>query len=783
MKHKKLIGLLTTIAISMSSVTAFAGFWDVASDASYSNALERVSALGIINGTGDGAFSPDDAVTREQFATMVVKAAGLQEKAAALKGSSVFIDVDPYGWSSGYINEAVEKSYIAGRADNRFYPQDNISYAEACTILVKALGYSDTDISGTWPKSYIEKAKTLGISSGINIGTNASLPRWAAALMINNLLDINVKSSSTTAKTFAESTGTYSDAFIFANAQTNSKLLYNQILTDKGIYYTSDGMQLELSGKYRFVIDEDKILYAYNTNANVLKISVDSIIDNKITYTDNGVSKNLTLPDKTSYYYQGSKQNYDTVKSAIQTKSSIIMVYNKDNTGFENALVFDPVVSKPYVVQGLGADANIPEQYNPGSKPFIAKGVDDDNVSIDGKTLTISNLELYDVLYNVTDIWGGNRYVLLVRNKIKGTIDSILPDKAAPTKVTVDGTQYTLSEYFNASKLNTSSGSFKIDDGVILVRDSGGKVVDIYNRDHGDYSNYALVLNSSYYLSSSTESNGKMLYKVTLLHYDGTTDIYDIDTNPIDYKGKLVKFEKTLDKKVTISKDDVIDYMDTDVMQYHTFDKNAGTLDGDYISDNAVIFNLISNVSGEAARAEVIDLDQIPAGKYYPKKILYYVKAGIFNDITLLVTSDILDNQEKQGVVTATSGSGQTKTYTILIDGTLYTYTGINIPTVLAGSILRLQMKNDKVSEIEDTLSPVVDSRKVDAIDSKRIKINGIVYWFSNTATVYLKDSNGNVKKIYSDDVDLSETYTSVKVYLKQDDFYDGKVTTVVITE
>ena len=126
-------------------------------------------------------------------------------------GTSIFPDVKETAWSSGYINEAIDKGYITGMTDGRFHPADYISYAQICTILVKALGYTDQDITGQWPQNYISKASLLGLTKGVNLKSNDKTPRWAAVTMINNLLDTEVKSSGTgtASQTFIEATGFY----------------------------------------------------------------------------------------------------------------------------------------------------------------------------------------------------------------------------------------------------------------------------------------------------------------------------------------------------------------------------------------------------------------------------------------------------------------------------------------------------------------------------------------------------------------------------------------------
>lgn len=772
MKSKKIIAIISALAITISSIPAYAAFKDVSTDASYTKSLDRVSSLGIINGTGDGNFSPYDSVTREQFATMIVKAAGLASNADNLKGSSIFIDVDPYGWSTGYINAAVGKGLITGMPDNRFYPESGITFAQACTILVKALGYTDTDLQGTWPKNYIEKAKILGLATGINMVSNDNVPRWAAAVMIDNLLDTQTKSvAAGTSKTFAESTGTYVDGFIFSNPQTNSKLLPNQIQTDSGIYYVPDGMKLDLGGKYRFVVDGDNIVYAYNTNAQVINMSVDSIIDTQVTYKANGVTSTMTLPDKATYYYQGAKINYTDLKSKIQAKSSIVMVYNDDKTGFDYGLVYDPVVSRPYIALADASGIKLPAELNLSNTTIVT----------DGKTITTNDLEDHDVLYSVSDIWGGNRHILMVRNQIDGTITDILPDKISPKSIQLDSKNYDLGNYFDVSKINATSGSFKLDDKVTLLLGNDGKAVDVYSKDLGDISKYAVVVNTGYILSDAIGSTGKIVYNATLMLTDGSTYTYKVDQNAAALKGKLVTYQKLDDERVYIEE---VEYPDLDTTNDHYFAVDERTLDGGYIAKNAKIFNIVSNDQGTAATVNLLDLSDIPRGNVQPAKILYVNKAGAFNDINLIVTQDLFDQKYKLATVKSASGGGSNKNYTLLIDGKEYNFTGPNIPTVTVGSVFNVKMVNGKIDSIVENKTADVETQIIQAVDSQRIKIGSNIYWLGNTSNIYLIDSlDGSIKSIGTDDIDTSLTYAKISVYYDKNPYYGGKVATIVLTE
>ena len=72
---KKVISAIAALAVSASSIVAFAaGYPDVPETASYKQAVTELTALGIVEGTDNGTFEPDQNVTRAQIAKMIVAA-------------------------------------------------------------------------------------------------------------------------------------------------------------------------------------------------------------------------------------------------------------------------------------------------------------------------------------------------------------------------------------------------------------------------------------------------------------------------------------------------------------------------------------------------------------------------------------------------------------------------------------------------------------------------------------------------------------------------------------
>lgn len=98
--------------------------------------IATTQAYGIINGYDDLTFGPDDVLTREQMAVMIVKAAQLNPAATA----SIFTDADQISeWAREAVCNSTGNGVMNGYPDGSFRPQVNASRAEAVTVIVNAL--------------------------------------------------------------------------------------------------------------------------------------------------------------------------------------------------------------------------------------------------------------------------------------------------------------------------------------------------------------------------------------------------------------------------------------------------------------------------------------------------------------------------------------------------------------------------------------------------------------------------------------------------------------------
>jgi len=166
-------------------------------------AIEKLAAMGVINGMGDGTFGPNQTMTRAQFCTIVVKALGIKPQE-----SRAFSDVPSGQWYSGYVGAAHANGIVNGFGGGKFNPGGTITRQEAATMVVRAakvLGQNTAaaNATGTLSRfsdsakvaSYAKEPLAYCYDSGIltaekTIQPTKAILRCEIAQMVYNLLKI-----------------------------------------------------------------------------------------------------------------------------------------------------------------------------------------------------------------------------------------------------------------------------------------------------------------------------------------------------------------------------------------------------------------------------------------------------------------------------------------------------------------------------------------------------------------------------------------------------------------
>lgn len=159
-------------------------------DAELQKVVNRLNALGVVQGYGDGDFKVDQTINRAEFATLITRIRGLEQGAKFAQYQSTFTDVNSSDWFAGFVNVASGQEIIKGFPDKSFKPKNDVTYAEAVTMLIRALGY-EPSVKGVWPNNMIAKASELNIAKSITAPNNAAT-RGDIFKMIDNALRVKL---------------------------------------------------------------------------------------------------------------------------------------------------------------------------------------------------------------------------------------------------------------------------------------------------------------------------------------------------------------------------------------------------------------------------------------------------------------------------------------------------------------------------------------------------------------------------------------------------------------
>ncbi len=138
------LGLVTgTVApIVMMSTPAYSqsSFPDVPSNYWAAPFISELAARGVIVGFENGAFRPEQSVTRAEFASMISKAFNKPR----VREPIIFVDVPTNNWAATPIQRAYTTGFMAGYPGNVFRPSENIPRSQVLVSLTSGLNYAPT---------------------------------------------------------------------------------------------------------------------------------------------------------------------------------------------------------------------------------------------------------------------------------------------------------------------------------------------------------------------------------------------------------------------------------------------------------------------------------------------------------------------------------------------------------------------------------------------------------------------------------------------------------------
>lgn len=222
----------TAVESNFSIVREKGTYDDVPSNHKNYNAIKQLSIDGILAGDGTGKFRPNDSITRAEFVKMLYFAFNLSPVSSRDSRSS-FTDVELGHWAYTYIMSALNNQIINGKGNGKFTPNDPVTFEEAAKMLVCIKGWGDTaEQNGGWSGGgYITVANNNNFFDSTSVANNnykRNASRADVAQMFFNALKKTSNAVGKADKTYTVNghklyaykydTGYYVDAYSAMNA-------------------------------------------------------------------------------------------------------------------------------------------------------------------------------------------------------------------------------------------------------------------------------------------------------------------------------------------------------------------------------------------------------------------------------------------------------------------------------------------------------------------------------------------------------------------------------------
>ena len=188
---KKILALVLAFACAFT-MFASAAFTDQADIKVKSDVVDTLVSLGIVEGFEDGSFQPNATVTRAQMAKMIyVLRTGKSDASAYNDDKTSFTDIGSH-WARGYIKYCQSLGIIAGKSNTKFVPNEKVTAQEAAKMLLVTLGYDATKaglVGTNWAAKTNALADENGLLEDVNTSFTSACPRQYAAQLIYNAID------------------------------------------------------------------------------------------------------------------------------------------------------------------------------------------------------------------------------------------------------------------------------------------------------------------------------------------------------------------------------------------------------------------------------------------------------------------------------------------------------------------------------------------------------------------------------------------------------------------
>ena len=271
-------------------------------------AIAVLKKAGIITGYSADSddFKVEKNVKRSEFATMIVKAMGLEASAKALATVPTgFKDVPTNHWANGYIAVAKQQGFVNGYTDGTFRPDRQISYQDMATMLTIALGQAE--VGTVYPAGYIVKAQQLGLFNNVDTPSYKDMAtRGNVFIMLHNMINCKEFGKRKIVK-----------AIVLENSRVE-KMDADEVVVEviKVVQEANwvEGNRTKRGDQHKYKLDKDLKLDAEDLLGKVIDLTTnkdDQIVDVKVDTTYDYVDGAITNVDAKKFGVEG--KNYSAL--------------------------------------------------------------------------------------------------------------------------------------------------------------------------------------------------------------------------------------------------------------------------------------------------------------------------------------------------------------------------------------------------------------------------------------------------------------------------------------
>ena len=598
--QKKVLSLVLCVAVMLSVMVLGAGaaFSDQ-DQIENTEAVNMCSALNIIGGYEDGSFHPERNIKRSEITKMICVALnGGKEPNVSTNVVPTFNDVRGTSaeWAEGYIESCVAQGIVSGVGGGRFAPDGNVTGTQLAKMLLVSLGYNSDNEGFTgnaWETNVNVRAAQKGLYAGLeSLDTSSAVTRDQAAQMVWNAMnayEVEYKTTIVTDEngqlvtqiTVQDKVDSFFGRITLMEDKYEAQILTGTFNGNYDTGATAKEGYIDVAGNdfpYDFALsnigEEVNVLWKDNRTEGTPEQ-----LDEKDTvygvYLTGGTTVYYTTKDAIQEVDQANKKiKFGDVKyDYLENQGNIVTNYGTGSValtyGNLNALDIQSGDAIKFVCND---DGDIVSAYVTASNLYKVTSVTSSKVSLFTLgAIDIEGNDIYDGIAKddvvvATQYYDADKndatFVIEKAETVEGTITAYTNKNGvptAPTKVSIDGTEYKIEQ--DALQANLT------DDSIVNLTDHVGTtvvaylvngMVDALQETSDTAYNYALVLSTNNQVTAGTQVG-----KVQLLLSDNTKVIYDVnkdsDVQADDLaEGNLVKYSLKADNTLMVDTENLI---------------------------------------------------------------------------------------------------------------------------------------------------------------------------------------------------------------------------------